>query len=294
MILGKDNVSAKVQNSGLIENFSQDCLEYSSYKLRIGKVVLPQNGRVLAEKLNIKKLNKFSRFRLWIAGLVTPGDVKEKIKGEIHHCTSPYVLKPREIVLFETEEIVNMPQNISASYTAMNTIAQKGILLINASIVEPNYHGPLSGILANFSSTDFIINPKMQIAKICFHEVDSDNPPSPEKENEISEDVYLKRLQDNAKNNYGETFLDIKSFLDDIELRYARQVKRNIYISGVIITFLLAVATLEPFIYDMIWGRTSVSDWKKMNDYDQIDSLNSKIIFLNKELQKIKCQGTKK
>lgn len=294
MILGKDSISAKVQNSGLIENFSQDCLEYSSYKLRIGKVVLPKNGRVLADKLNIKKLSKWSRLRLRIARMFTPNEVEKQIESEITHCTSRYVLKPRDIIIFETEETVKMPQNISASYTAMNTIAQRGILLINASIVEPNYHGPLSGILANFSSKNFVIQPKMQIAKICFHKVDSDNPSNPEIENEISEDKYLKRLQDNAKNNYGETFLDIKSILDDIELRYARQVKRNIYISGVIITFLLAIATLEPFVYDMIWGRTSVSDWKKMNDYDKIDSLNSKIFVLDKELQKIKCQGAKK
>lgn len=294
MILGKDSISIMVQNNGLIEDFCSDCLEYSSYRLRIGKVVLPQNGRVLADKLNIKRLSTWYRFRLWIAKLMTPGNVKEQISGEIHYCTSPYVLKPREIILFETEEMVNMPQDISAIYTAMNSIAQKGILLINASIVEPNYHGPLSGILANFSSKEFIISPKMQIAKVCFHKVDSDNPPSPEIENEISEDVYLKRLQNNAKNNYGETFLDIKSILDDIELRYARQVRRNIYISGVIITFILAIATLEPFIYDMVWGRTSVSDWKKMNDYDQIDSLNSKVLILDQELQIIKCQGKKK
>ena len=60
------------------------------------------------------------------------------------------------------------------------------------------------------------------------------------------------------------------------------------------ISILLVFATLEPFVYDMFWGRTSVSDWKKMNDYDQIDSLNSKILYLDKELQKIKCQGKKK
>ena len=294
MILSKDTITNKVRDNGLIENFSPDCLVYSSYKLRIGKIVIPQNGRILTEKFSIHKLSRLKQFRLWLSDLITPNNVKTKIKYEINHCTGPFALKPRDIILFETEEIIKMPQNITASYTAMNSIAQKGILLINASIVEPNYHGPLSGILANFSSKDFVIHPKMEIAKICFHKVDSDNPPNPEIENEISENKYLKRLQDNAKNNYGDTFLDIKSILDDIELRYARQVKRNIYISGVIITFLLAIATLEPFVYDMIWGRTSVSDWKKMNDYDKIDSLNSKIFVLDKELQKIKCQGAKK
>ena len=294
MILSKDTVIIKVRDNGLIENFSPDCLGYSSYKLRIGKIVIPQSGRVFTEKFNLRKLGKWEQFRLRIADLMTPNNVKTQIKNEINHCTGPFALKPRDILLFETEEMLKMPQNISGSYTAMNSIAQKGILLINASVVEPNYHGPLSGILANFSSKDFVIYPKMEIAKICFHQVDTEMPPSPNIENEISEKDYLKDLQRKAKDYYGETFLDIKSILDDIELRYARQVRKNIWASGIIISILLVFATLEPFVYNKIWGRNSVSDWMEMNDYEQIDSLNSKILLMEKELQKIKCQGKKK
>ena len=294
MILSKESILENVQDNGLIENFSSDCLGYSSYKLRIGKIVIPQSGRVFTEKFNLRKLGKWEQFRLRIADLMTPNNVKTQIKNEINHCTGPFALKPRDILLFETEEMLKMPQNISGSYTAMNSIAQKGILLINASVVEPNYHGPLSGILANFSSKDFVIYPKMEIAKICFHQVDTAMPPSPNIENEISEKDYLKDLQRKAKDYYGETFLDIKSILDDIELRYARQVRKNIWASGIIISILLVFATLEPFVYNKIWGRNSVSDWMEMNDYEQIDSLNSKILYLDKELQKIKCQGKKK
>ena len=294
MILSKDTVIIKVRDNGLIENFSPDCLGYSSYKLRIGKIVIPQSGRVFTEKFNLRKLGKWEQFRLRIADLMTPNNVKTQIKNEINHCAGPFALKPRDIILFETEEMLKMPQNISGSYTAMNSIAQKGILLINASVVEPNYHGPLSGILANFSSKDFVIYPKMEIAKICFHQVDTEMPPSPNIENEISEKDYLKDLQRKAKDYYGETFLDIKSILDDIELRYARQVRKNIWASGIIISILLVFATLEPFVYNKIWGRNSVSDWMEMNDYEQIDSLNSKILLMEKELQKIKCQGKKK
>lgn len=294
MILSKDTVIIKVRDNGLIENFSPDCLGYSSYKLRIGKIVIPQSGRVFTEKFNLRKLGKWEQFRLRIADLMTPNNVKTQIKNEINHCAGPFALKPRDIILFETEELLKMPQNISGSYTAMNSIAQKGILLINASVVEPNYHGPLSGILANFSSKDFVIYPKMEIAKICFHQVDTEMPPSPNIENEISEKDYLKDLQRKAKDYYGETFLDIKSILDDIELRYARQVRKNIWASGIIISILLVFATLEPFVYNKIWGRNSVSDWMEMNDYEQIDSLNSKILLMDKELQKIKCQGKKK
>ena len=294
MILSKDTITNKVRDNGLIENFSPDCLGYSSYKLRIGKIVIPQSGRVLTEKFNLQKLSKWKQFRLRIADLMTPNNVKTQIKHEINHCTAPFALKPRDIILFETEEMLKMPQNISGSYTAMNSIAQKGILLINASVVEPNYHGPLSGILANFSSKDFVIYPKMEIAKICFHQVDTEMPPSPNIENEITEEDYLKDLQRKAKDYYGDTFLDINSILDDIELRYARQVRKNIWASGIIISILLVYATLEPFVYNKIWGRTSVSNRVEKNDYDRIDSLNSKILLREKELQKIKCQGKKK
>lgn len=294
MILSKETITNKVRDNGLIENFSPDCLGYSSYKLRIGKIVIPQSGRVFTEKFNLRKLGKWEQFRLRIADLMTPNNVKTQIKNEINHCAGPFALKPRDIILFETEEMLKMPQNISGSYTAMNSIAQKGILLINSSVVEPNYHGPLSGILANFSSKDFVIYPKMEIAKVCFHQVDTAMPPSPNIENEITEEDYLKDLQRKAKDYYGDTFLDIKSILDDIELRYARQVRKNILVSGIIISILLVFATLEPFVYDKIWGRTSVSDWLEMNKYDRIDSLNSKILLMEKELQKIKCQGKKK
>ena len=294
MILSKESILENVQDNGLIENFSSDCLGYSSYKLRIGKIVIPQSGRVFTEKFNLRKLGKWEQFRLRIADLMTPNNVKTQIKNEINHCTGPFALKPRDILLFETEEMLKMPQNISGSYTAMNSIAQKGILLINASVVEPNYHGPLSGILANFSSKDFVIYPKMEIAKICFHQVDTEMPPSQNIENEISEKDYLKDLQRKAKDYYGDTFLDIKSILDDIELRYARQVRKNIWASGIIISILLVYATLEPFVYNKIWGRTSVSNRVEKNDYDRIDSLNSKILLMEKELQKIKCQGKKK
>ena len=135
MILSKDTVIIKVRDNGLIENFSSDSLGYSSYKLRIGKIVIPQSGRVFTEKFNLRKLGKWEQFRLRIADLMTPYNVKTQIKNEINHCAGPFALKPRDISLFETEEMLKMPQNISGSYTAMNSIAQKGNCSVNPVIV---------------------------------------------------------------------------------------------------------------------------------------------------------------
>ena len=97
MILSKESISASVRDNGLIENFSSDCLMYSSYKLRIGKIVIPQSGRILTEKFNLQKLSKWKQFRLWVANLMTPQKIKSQIKNEINHCTTPFALKPRDI-----------------------------------------------------------------------------------------------------------------------------------------------------------------------------------------------------
>ena len=98
MILSKDTVIIKVRDNGLIENFSSDCLGYSSYKLRIGKIVIPQSERVFTEKFNLRKLGKWEQFRLRIADLMTPYNVKTQIKNEINHCASLFALKPRDII----------------------------------------------------------------------------------------------------------------------------------------------------------------------------------------------------
>ena len=98
MILSKESILVNVQDNGLIENFSSDCLGYSSYKLRIGKIVIPQSGRVFTEKFNLRKLGKWEQFRLRIADLMTPYNVKTQIKNEINHCASLFALKPRDII----------------------------------------------------------------------------------------------------------------------------------------------------------------------------------------------------
>lgn len=288
MIIGKTELKRLVQNRQLISVFDDNCLSYCSYKLRIGKIVLPESGLVLKEKLRFESLGKIKKILLYIAKCITPDEVKKPINDAVNSVANTFVLKPRQIALFETAEIIKMPNNISGIYTALNTVAQKGILLINASIVEPHYHGPLSGILVNISSHDFVLSSDMQIAKICFNKVNEDVIISENVDNEIEEVDYIKRLSHVAKEKYSDSFLDINSIMNEIEGRFARQLRKGIYFSGTIIAILLFIATFEPYIYNHVWGRVSVSEWQEMRKIDETDSLKKKIINLEKEIHLIK------
>lgn len=76
--------------------------------------------------------------------------------------------------------------------------------------------------------------------------------------------------------------------MNEIEGRFARRLRKGIYFSGTIIAILLFIATFEPYIYNHVWGRVSVSEWQEMRKIDETDSLKKKIINLEKEIHLIK------
>ena len=93
MILSKDTVIIKVRDNGLIENFSSDCIGYSSYKLRIGKIVIPQSGRVFTEKFNLRKLGKWEQFRSSFVGYASILLIVYKIGIKWVNCFFSYTSK---------------------------------------------------------------------------------------------------------------------------------------------------------------------------------------------------------
>lgn len=91
-----------------------------------------------------------------------------------------------------------------------------------------------------------------------------------------------------AKENYTETFLDIKTILNEVEARMTKKLKRQAYLAGFLVVVLLFIGTVEPFVYNAFWGHTSVNEWQKMNDIEVLDSLKSQQQTLIKEIDKLK------
>lgn len=245
-MLGNTRIRQLVTDSQLIENFNEDCLRNCSYRLRVGKLIKPGGAEVLVFNQE-KKANWFCSL-LGKAVRALCHNIKTQEETQFHSSYKRYELKPNELIVFQTTEKIRMPLSLSASYTALDSVAKQGILLINASIVEPGYEGYLSGVLLNFSSKSFYIKPNMEIVKINFSRVSGDV------DDKIHEDIadYTEDLLDKAK-KYTQTFLDIKGIEDEVIGKTARKVRRHFAWGGYTLLFLLAFCTMEPVLYNLIW-----------------------------------------
>lgn len=298
MILGYSNIIRLIKDESLLAKYDEANILNSSCRLKIGKIFVPEDGTVI-ECMNGTGQDTFlSKARAWLADSFDPRhNCKDGIPQWIQADNYSYTLKPREIILFQTKEIVKLPIDIMAMYSALNTVATKGVLLVNASMIEAKYEGPLSGILVNFSNKNFEIKPNMDIAKISFFKIDGAIKDANVTDDQTDDDKYSKELRDKAKNVFSKTFLSINQFGNEIENRINKTVKKDLTIGGLILVFLLAFATFEPFVYKCVWDYPTFdfNNWKnKVNNQiewsedkkvlkdmqDQLDSL--KVIYNGK------------
>lgn len=267
MVLGKSSIQNEITNNNLISNSESNHIKNCSYKIRIGKLIKPETGEII----NFQS-------------------------------SQPFCLEPSEIILFESIEKINLPYNITASYSALYSVASEGILLINSSMIEPGYSGLLSGVLLNFSSKKFVITQGREIAKLNFYQTDEANNANCIHETIIDND-YLQGLI-NKSVNYHKTFLNISGIENKIESNISKKVKHSIVLGGIIIAVLIVFATLEPLFSRWIWERTGlptkseqveieknlieIKKWQEENTelknmQNQIDSLKRIIIQQNEK-----------
>ncbi|HLK35854.1 MAG TPA: hypothetical protein VKU41_03810 [Polyangiaceae bacterium] len=84
----------------------------------------------------------------------------------------PYRIEPGALVWVRTKEIVKVPDDLCGIWCPTNYYAQRGLMLINASIVEPGYRGPLTGALVNFGRTARVITSSQPFARIMYVTLD--------------------------------------------------------------------------------------------------------------------------
>lgn len=296
-MLGNSQIKNLVENSQLIDCFNENSLRNCSYRLRVGKLIKPGDTTVLEFNGTNKVVDN------WLYSWI------KKMKGILNRyfsldqtshlkvVNSWYELKPNELIIFQTKEKIKMPLNLSGSYTALDSIAKYGLLLINASIVEPEYEGYLSGVLLNFSSRSFYIKPEMEIVKIHFNEI------SGIVKAKVDEIVpnYTEKLQDRAK-YFTQTFLDIERIENEVISKTVRRVRKSFTFGGLFLLFLLAFCTLEPILYKYVWHDTWVPlnstqielerSLQQSKQSQQIDSLMKKVDFLQKQIENTNAGNT--
>ena len=85
---------------------------------------------------------------------------------------APVVVGPAELVWILAKEEINVPDNCVGMWVQTQTLSRKGLLLLNHSLVEPGYRGPLHAVFVNFGRAKVPINPVTKIAKVMFFELD--------------------------------------------------------------------------------------------------------------------------
>lgn len=85
---------------------------------------------------------------------------------------TPVIIEPTELVWVRAKEEINVPANCVGMWVQTQTLSRKGLLLLNQSLVEPGYSGPLHAVFVNFGRTKVAINSVTKIAKVMFFELD--------------------------------------------------------------------------------------------------------------------------
>ncbi len=269
MILSNIDILNYVNYHQMIKSFDDNNLKNSSYKMRIGKII-------------------------------EPNSCKKKVK--VHE---EYVLESNDIIVFESLESFKIPENISASYTGLYSMSSKGLLLINASMIEPGYEGKLSCFIVNFSSKKIIISKGDSIARLTFYQIT--RKPMNFIPEIISSKDYSKKLKETSL-LYNKSFLDLKGIEEKVQESTSKKITSQLKIGGISVIVLVLVATLEPLFSGLLWRNTGlVTDSEKYkleilaieankekkdaelkySEYNLIQALTQKVDSLENEIKKL-------
>lgn len=126
---------------------------------------------------------------------------------------SGVVIEPAQLVWIRAKEEISIPADMVGLWIQTQTLARQGLLLLNITLIEPGYEGPLSAVFVNFGNKKVIISPDTKIAKVVFLTLDKKADELVEKWNSKTYEAKLLDMAANAP----ETFLQLQSFLPKIE-----------------------------------------------------------------------------
>jgi deoxycytidine triphosphate deaminase len=225
MILRDIDIQQLVTNAQLITNFDAKQLSNCRYNLRAARAYSPATGDE----------------QLLVAATVTR--------------PVAWQIKPSETLIVMTREEVRIPADVMATYGQLNRLAQRGVSLINTSIVEPGYSGPLSCFLVNFSSQTVFVYPDDPVAKMCFMKLTG--APNQLVSQSVSSREYERILTESAQ-RYPVSFLDIGGIEQRIEDRVSKGVNQSIKLGGAIVLVLTLWAGFEPVVSKWLWEKVGV------------------------------------
>ena len=244
MILNDSDIHALCASHQLLADYDPQHVRNCAYVLRASRVFRPETG----EEEVLGALQGSGKQVVWEIG-------------------------PSETLVIRTRERVKVPADTCAIYAPLFRLAKQGIMLLNASIVEPGYEGPLSCFLANFSAQRVTLRQDGPIAKILFQKLT--DPPAALKPEVVEEKSYQEDLAEYAK-RFHRSFMDVTG----IEARAAERAKKElrgwVVGGGLLIAFLLIWASIEPLLSKWVWEKHGImSTTQRVEDVKLLKDLEA-------------------
>lgn len=125
----------------------------------------------------------------------------------------PFVLKPGHMVQVVSEELFNLPAEITGHVTYKTGLTRKGIWALTVGIVDPGWNGPIGTTLLNFSRVDYTIHAGDPFLRVSFFE----HQPAPQSALRPSPPLadYLKDIRSLASSRFPPTFLNSDQIVHD-------------------------------------------------------------------------------
>lgn len=89
-----------------------------------------------------------------------------------------FILYPHEFALASTQEIIKLPDNISAHVVGRSSIGRLGLQVQNASFIDAGFEGNITLELVNQTNVPIVLIEGYRVCQVVFHKMD-DNTSNP-------------------------------------------------------------------------------------------------------------------
>lgn len=174
------------------------------------------------------------------------------------------LIQPGEFVWVRMKELVKLPNDLCAFWWQTNKLSRKGLLLMNMSVVEPGYEGPLSCLFINFSKEPVLVTPGMALTKLVFLKMDQATTRSagkvgttPEAIRRYDASVHVDAIQRPSRFFRMQELIDglqgdFNQFVDSKKQEFRRDIPKAIRASSIwaggALAILLLISTVSPWV----------------------------------------------
>ncbi|MBV8367949.1 MAG: hypothetical protein JO036_03280 [Candidatus Eremiobacteraeota bacterium] len=198
-----------------------------------------------------------------------------------------WTIAPAQALVLKTVERVRFPRDLMGMYTQLNRWSLQGLSLMNASLIEPEYEGPLSCQLVNFSNQSLSIKHGVAISKLTFHQV----APATTSRRVVADDAKYDADLSASAAAQPSSFLDIAKVEQRVQSQVTSTVWQVLGIPAAFLGILIGIAAVEPWVTGFINTHTA-HDTAKPDDVSRLQAdeakLQSRIDQLSATVQQLR------